>query len=68
MEATETKKCACLCHKILGVFLALAGIIGLLGAFAVLSPKAVAIAGSALLVLAGLKGMTSGMCKCCNAA
>ena len=28
MEATEIKKCACPCHKMLGVFLALAGIIG----------------------------------------
>jgi hypothetical protein len=68
METAEVKKCACPCHKMLGVFLALAGVIGLLGAFAVLSPKMVAIAGSGLLVLAGLKGIFSGMCKCCDAA
>ena len=68
MEATETKKCACPCHKMLGVFLVLAGVIGLLGAFAVLTGKTVAIVGSVLLVLAGLKGIFTGMCKCCNAA
>jgi putative Mn2+ efflux pump MntP len=51
-----------------GVFLALAGVIGLLAVFAVLSHKVAAIIGSILLILAGLQTIMRSKCKCCNAA
>lgn len=69
METPEVKpegKCCCLCHKMFGVFIALAGVAGLLGAFGVLSAKAAAIAGSILLILAGLQTLFRCKCKCCN--
>lgn len=71
METTQPSpqtKCSCPCHKMFGIFIALAGIAGLLGAFAILSGKVVAIAVSVLLILAGLQTMFRGACKCCNAA
>jgi hypothetical protein len=61
------EKCSCVCHKMFGVFIALAGVAGLLGAFSVLSGRVVGIAASVLLVLAGLQTMMRGKCKCCNA-
>ena len=70
METSEnhpSAKCACVCHKMFGIFLALAGVAGLLGAFDLLSMRVVGIAGSILLVLAGLQTMFRANCKCCNA-
>ncbi len=71
METIENKpegKCGCPCHKMLGVFIALVGVVGLLAVFDVFSHKAAAIAGSVLLILAGLQTMARGKCKCCHAA
>ena len=51
-----------------GVFIALVGVVGLLAVFDVLTHRAAAIAGSVLLVLAGLQTVFRGKCKCCNAA
>jgi len=67
-EVSSQTKCACPCHKMFGIFLALAGVAGLLGAFEVLGGKAAAIAVSVLLVLAGVQTLFRGACKCCNAA
>ena len=70
METTENKpegKCCCFCHKMFGLFVALAGVIGLLAVFAVLSHKVAAIIVSILLIMAGLQTMMRGKCKCCNA-
>ena len=70
MESTETKpggKCGCPCHKMLGVFIALAGVTWLLGALEVLTGKAVGITASILLIVAGLHTMMRSRCKCCNA-
>ena len=70
METTEAKpgvKCSCVCHKMFGVFIASAGIIGLLSATGVVSGKWVGIVVSALLVLAGVQTMLRGKCSCCAA-
>ena len=69
METSENKsegKCGCPCHKMFGVFIVLAGVIGLLAVFAVISHKVAAIIGSILLIMAGLQTMMRGKCKCCN--
>ncbi len=78
METTEVKpsesskpseaKCACVCHKMFGIFILIAGIVGLLGVLSVLSHTAAGIAVSILAILAGLQTMMRGRCKCCNAA
>jgi hypothetical protein len=65
---TSEGKCGCFCHKMPGLLIALIGLTFLLGAFNVLSPRAVEITWPILLILLGLKKMFSGMCKCCNAA
>jgi hypothetical membrane protein len=62
-----SKKCACPCHKMFGVFIALVGILGLLAAFYVMSHKIAGIIGCVLLVLAGLQTMLRGKCNCCTA-
>ena len=49
------------------LFVALAGVIGLLAVFAVLSHKVAAIIVSILLIMAGLQTMMRCKCKCCNA-
>ena len=70
METTEVKpeaKCACVCHKMFGVFVILGGIVGLLWAFGVLDKKVVGIAGSSLAILAGLQTLFRRRCTCCNA-
>ena len=67
METPEVKKCACPCHKMFGVFIALVGILGLLAAFGVMSHRIAGIIGCVLLVLAGLQTMLRGKCNCCTA-
>ncbi|HXI84115.1 MAG TPA: DUF5668 domain-containing protein [Verrucomicrobiae bacterium] len=67
MQASEGK-CGCPCHKMPGLFIVLIGLTFLLGALNVLSPRAVEIIWPILVILAGLKKMFSGMCKCCNSA
>ena len=67
MPTTEPK-CACPCHMMIGVFIALIGLTFLLGALHVLSPRTVEITWPILVILAGLKKMFDGMCKCCKGA
>jgi len=67
MQASEGK-CGCPCHKAPGLLVALIGLVFLLGALNVLSPRAVEITWPILLILVGLKKMCGGMCKCCSAA
>ena len=70
METNEGKpegKCGCPCHKMFGGFIVLAGVMGLLAVFGVLSHHVAAIIGSILLILAGLQTMMRSKCKCCNA-
>ena len=73
METTEmgkvelSKKCACPCHKMLGIFFALIGILGLLAAFDVMTRRTAGIIGCVLLILAGLQTIFRSKCNCCNA-
>ena len=67
METVEVKKCACACHKMFGVFIALVGVFGLLAAFDVMNRRAAGIIICVLFILAGLQTMLRGKCKCCNA-
>ncbi len=66
MEATEKKSCRCPCHKSLGLFIALIGLVFLLGNTDVLSQKVVQMTWPILLMLIGLKKAFKGMCKCCS--
>ena len=70
METTEAKpgaKCACVCHKMFGVFIALAGGVGLLAALGVVTGRWVGVAVSGFILLAGLQSLFRGKCNCCNA-
>lgn len=62
-----SKKCACPCHKMLGIFFALIGILGLLAAFEVMTRRSAGIIGCVLFILAGLQILLRGKCKCCTA-
>ncbi|MGE4170027.1 MAG: DUF5668 domain-containing protein [Candidatus Margulisiibacteriota bacterium] len=61
-----SSKCSCLCHKTLAVLVILFGAVFLLGHAHVISQHAVDLAWPALIVLAGLKMIFSGICKCCK--
>ncbi len=58
--------CCCPCHKMKAVFVFLFGLVFLLGAFDVISQHLVSIAWPIIVMLAGLKMMCKGMCKCCK--
>ncbi|HMD55386.1 MAG TPA: hypothetical protein VKJ65_12630 [Phycisphaerae bacterium] len=62
----ETKKCCCPCHMMCGVFIILIGVVILLRALDVLSPKVEWISIAVLVMLFGLKKMFAGKCKCCD--
>ena len=61
-------KCSCPCHKMMGMFVVLFGLVFLLRTLDVLSPKMAGIAWPVIIILAGLKSMFGGMCKCCDKA
>jgi len=61
-------KCGCPCHCMPGLFIALIGVTFLLGAFNVISPRAVAITWPILLILIGAQKVCAGKCKCCKSA
>ena len=63
---TEEKKCPCPCHHVMGIFIVLFGLMFLLGALGVLSERTVGIIWPVLVILAGLKKVFSGFCKCCD--
>ena len=65
-KCCETKKCACFCHKMPGVFLILIGLAGLLRVLTVLTHIPFWIVISILVILAGLKVMCGNLCKCCD--
>jgi len=67
METPEVKKCACPCHKMFGVFIALVGILGLLAAFDVMNRRVAGIIICVLFILAGLQTILRGKCNCCTA-
>jgi uncharacterized protein YqgC (DUF456 family) len=65
-KCCETKKCACFCHKMPGVFIILVGVAILLRALNVLGHTPFWITVSVIVILAGLQYMLAGMCKCCD--
>lgn len=60
------KKCGCGCHKMGGILVILFGLVFLLGALDVLSARVVSITWPSLIILAGLKALAKGKCKCCK--
>lgn len=67
-KSGETQKCACFCHKMPGVFVVLIGVAILLRALNVFGTSAFWGTVGVLVILAGLQGMSRGVCKCCSAA
>ena len=64
-----TKGCKCPCHKMLGILIALIGVVFLLGNYDVVSMRFVANAWPTLLIIIGLKkACPKGICKCCSQA
>ena len=62
------KKCTCPCHQVVGLCLALIGLTFLLGALNILSGRIVNVTWPILLVIIGVKLVSSGRCKCCDKA
>ena len=62
----DGKSCNCMCHKMVGILVALFGLVLLLGAIHVLSPKIVHLALPVLIILGGLKMSMKGICSCCK--
>jgi len=62
------EQCKCPCHKAIGVLVVAFGLTFLLGALNVLSPRVVGITWPVIIILAGLKSLCGGMCKCCSKA
>ena len=59
-------KCGCMCHKMVGLLVVLFGLLFLAQAFEWLGASTVAMTWPVLVVLAGLKCMMAGYCKCCS--
>ena len=60
--------CNCPCHKMLGLLIALIGVVFLLGTYDVISLKMVDTIWPILLIFIGLKKSCRSMCKCCSKA
>ena len=59
------KKCGCMHHKMVPIFVVLFGLTFLLGNLNILTTVAVSYIWPLLVIVAGLTKMSSGMCKCC---
>jgi uncharacterized membrane protein len=66
-KSCETKKCGCFCHKMLGLFIVVIGVLILLRTLDVIPSTPFWITISILVILIGLKAMCRG-CKCCDKA
>lgn len=74
MENQMEQKCVCGCgsgckcphHKMMPLLVVLFGVLFLLHNWGMFSDGFVAIAWPSIVILAGLKKMFSGMCKCCS--
>jgi hypothetical protein len=67
METSQASqgKCSCPCHKMVGLFIALIGLIFLLGAFGVISQRVVGVTWPILVILIGVQKICGSKCKCC---
>ena len=66
-ECSKDGHCCCVCHKVVGILVALVGLTILLGTFDVLSARIVSIVWPILVILIGLKkSFGAGKCKCCS--
>ncbi len=59
-------KCCCPCHKVMSILVILFGLTFLLGALDILSADTVQLVWPFIIILAGLKSMCAGGCKCCS--
>lgn len=57
--------CKCPHHKVFPILIVLFGLTFLLGALGVLTEGAVSIIWPLIVIIAGLKKLGKGMCKCC---
>lgn len=64
-QSMQGKMCNCPHHKIVPGLITLIGLAFLLQYFGVLSASTVDVIWPILLILIGLKKMSSGVCKCC---
>jgi len=64
--ANEESKCGCVCHKMAGIFIILIGLTFLLGSLGVLGSKAVSVIWPIIVIVAGIKCLMKGACKCCK--
>jgi len=68
-KTCSIKGCKCPCHMILGILIALIGVVFLLGNYDIVSTRFIAFAWPILLIVIGLKMMCpKGICKCCSKA
>ena len=65
-NSCEIKKSCCPCRVMGGVFIALIGVVMLLGTLGVISEKTAWIAASIFVILIGLQKACRSMCKCCD--
>ena len=67
MENEKSVACGCVCHKSVGILVALIGLDVLLGTLGVLSERIAGIVWPILLILIGIrKALPKGVCKCCS--
>jgi len=67
MDQNQTgKKCSCLHHEIIPIFLILIGLTFLLNAWAILSDAATAVIWPIILILIGFQKLMGLKCPCCN--
>jgi len=65
-NATGSKCCGCVCHKMPGILVALIGLVLLAGNMELMSAEWVGRIWPVLLILIGVKKMCKGRCKCCH--
>ena len=59
-------KCGCPYHSMMGIFVILFGVVFLLKNLGVISENVSQILWPSVVILAGLKKVCKGMCKCCS--
>ncbi len=60
-----SSRCGCWHHQAMGILLVLLGLTFLMGALNVIDGETVNVIWPVIVVIAGLKKLFAGMCKCC---